>query len=103
MIHTNLQSLALGALMTVAREHIGNDFDKDDTLSSEITQGHRRQDNQTVFHISLSGKCELGAEVTVHDKVAGTYRISILVLSYRRTNQESYHCPNALFHTTIAK
>lgn len=100
---TTHRNLALSALMTVAREHIGNDFDKDNTLHNEITQGHRRQNNQTVFHISLSGKCELGAEVTVHDEAAGVHRISVLVLNYRRTNQESYHCPNALFHTSIAK
>ncbi|MCX6715049.1 MAG: hypothetical protein NTX72_04495 [Candidatus Uhrbacteria bacterium] len=101
--HTRIQTLALGALQTVAREHIGSDFDRDDTLHAEITKGCRRQDNQTVFHINLSGKCELGAEVTVHDEASEAHRISILVLSYRRMHQETYHCPNSLFHTTVAK
>lgn len=82
------KAAALRALQTVIREHIGTDFDKDDTIQLHITRSHRN--NQLL--ISLDGKGELEAEVTVN-----TTEIEVLIKNYRRPNQVSRYNPYTRF------
>lgn len=89
---SHIEDIALNALYTVIREHIGVEFETDDTLQHETK--HYRNSNQ--LFVSLHGKGELSALVTVNEHGTLT-EVSVLLLNYRRPNHTSWHYPNTHF------
>lgn len=84
--HKNMVSLVLEALRVVAKKVLGEEIEHDDTLSHEITAGRPVGTNQTEFHVVLSGRSDLGAQITVHNNKDNKSLIEVLLLTYRRRN-----------------